>query len=118
MSLLANSKTGEPVAIYGGADKLRRGVIGRTTPTRVIVDDVPFRRSTGKEIGPPTYRDVRQIEPWIESEHAAELKEIKAERKLNADRNNLTRYPWFKITQDEANAVLTAMAAAGMLKRE
>ncbi len=39
-----------------------------------------------------------------------------ADEKLTAARNRLTRYPWFKITQDEANAVLAAMAAAGMLK--
>jgi len=47
-------KTGDPIIVRTGSHRLLRHV-DRTTPTKIIVDGVPYSKQTGRQFGPSTW---------------------------------------------------------------
>jgi hypothetical protein len=118
---LQTLKQGDMVAVYSNRGAhLSRKQVERCTATRITVGGQqytrkghPFGRSSDNYYFPSEW-----IRPWNEAEHAAEMEERQAQRRLDRSRNTLVAFRWRAVTQEQANAVLAAMQAAGMLEEK
>jgi hypothetical protein len=117
---LQEAKVGDVVAIRGGIRRrgeFDKGVIDHVTATQVCVGDARFMRASGFLVGDgksSPWRSSTRAEPWTE-QHDKDLIEQRAERRLHNSRGVLADHAWHKVTQEQANAVLAAMAAVGLI---
>jgi hypothetical protein len=114
---LANVKEGDPVAVYSFG-QLRRDVAGRCTATQVTIGTAKYMRRTGYRVGdkPGTWsrRSPDRAYPWSQ-DHADRLAEREAEAMRCVAVQRLADVRWRHLTQAQADAVLAALAAAGVV---
>lgn len=117
---LENVKEGDAVAFFS-RDGLRKKIAGHTTATRVTIDGQSFVRRTGRVFGQGSDRRWNFSATWAEQwgpEHDETLARDRVERKLSASRRTLSGFKWQEVTQEQADAMLAAMQAAGLLTTE
>ena len=113
---LENVKELDFVALFEGG-RLEKVQAGRTTKTRVMIGGRQFLRTTGLPLGEAhrSWAMHRTSAQAWEPRHEAQQLTLRAEHRLRQSRQKLSDVNWCGVTQEQANAVLAAMASAGML---
>lgn len=122
---LENVKAGDAVAVYAGRNR-EKGVVVHSTATRVTVDYsrgvVVFLRRTGDRLGDTAKNRSYYSSIWAEQWTAVHDECVTREqvrRILEKSRDDIRTFNWNNVTQEQANAVMSAMLAAGLkIKQE